>query len=301
MRVLVTGASGFIGEAVLKNISEDLNRHEVLCLSRHKIEEYYLNHPKFIWKEFSMEEFQASKKIIDDFRPEALVHLAWEGIPNFSLEKCSKNLSLSMHFLQYILSKKTIKKVIVSGSCFEYSKKSGACNENDETIAKDYFTWSKLSLLNFLRMEAERNKKDFAWLRIFYAYGNKQRKESLIPMLIDKLKNKTIPDIKTPLNANDFVYIDDLGRAFVSCLNLDFKSGIYNLGTGSATSVLDVCKTVEDILYEDNSMSKILQERTSNTIGDSSFFASTDAAKIELGWQSKVTLRQGILNILSDK
>ncbi len=299
MKVLVTGGSGFIGQAVLRSISQDTEDHQVLCLTRNPV--FPEQHKdSCIWQVSSMEDFHIIKGIVDDFDPEVLIHLAWEGIPDFSLEKCLKNLEFSSLLLQYAVKKESLNKVLVSGSCFEYSNKVGACHESDQTIATDYFTWSKLSLLNFLKMEAEKNETNFAWLRIFYAYGENQRQGSLIPMLVDNLKNRIIPDIKTPLNSNDFVFVDDIGRAFSSLVDKDFKSGIYNLGRGEAVSVLDVCRTVEEVLHGNNILSDALEKKTADTSSNSSFFASTELSYNSLGWKADTSLKQGIMNILGD-
>tara|TARA_B100000029_G_scaffold463200_1_gene496299 strand:- start:1080 stop:1682 length:603 start_codon:yes stop_codon:yes gene_type:complete len=191
------------------------------------------------------------------------------------------------------------RKVVVSGSCFEYENKIGECRETDVTEPYDFFTWSKLSLLDFLRLECNRLNKKYAWLRIFYAYGPRQRKESLIPMLIEKLENREIPNIRTPLNSNDYVYVDDVAEAFNICVNNEFKSGIYNLGSGSLTSVLDVSRQVEKLIFNDSELSDELASKTKQNKADSAFFASTSKAHKELNWLAKKSLSEGIHEVLN--
>ena len=104
------------------------------------------------------------------------------------------------------------------------------------------------------------------WMRIFYVYGPRQRTESLIPSILTKLKNGQLPDLQTPNNANDFVYIDDVADAFAKATSFGNKSGVYNLGTGVSTPVLEVCCIAEkivlntDILTQEmkNSLKKLL-------------------------------------------
>ena len=117
---------------------------------------------------------------------------------------------------------------------------------------------------------------------------------------MDNLKNRIIPDIKTPLNSNDFVFVDDIGRAFSSLVDKDFKSGIYNLGRGEAVSVLDVCRTVEEVLHGNNILSDALEKIAADTSSNSSFFASTELSYNSLGWKADTSLKQGIMNILGD-
>ena len=52
-------------------------------------------------------------------KPNVVVHLAWEGIPDYGAEMSAKNLAMGMRFLA-LLAKLKIKKVVATGSCFEY-------------------------------------------------------------------------------------------------------------------------------------------------------------------------------------
>ena len=299
MRVLITGASGFIGESVLKKVLSN-GRHDVLCIGRNSISSKFLEQENVAWIRTSLKDSYYCDQIVEEFMPEALIHLAWDGIPDFSFERCQENLLISINFIRNVFAKTKLKKIIVSGSCFEYSNRSGECFEEDTTHAIDYFSWSKLSLLNFIRCEAKNLSIDWAWLRIFYAYGKGQREGSLIPLLIENLKNGSIPDIKTPLNANDFIHVDDVGEAFAMSLDRTFLPGIYNLGCGTPVSVLEVCKTVELLISGKSELTDILKDRTSESIQDSYFYANTIQSKEQLGWEAQTSIKSGINKLLSE-
>ena len=102
------------------------------------------------------------------------------------------------------------------------------------------------------------------------------------------------------MNANDFIYVGDVAEAFNMCVNKDFKSGIYNLGTGSMISVLEVCSTVEDLLHGNNSLSDKLSKSSFGTKQDTAFYASTYLSDQELNWKAKTKLYEGIANTLSE-
>ena len=103
--------------------------------------------------------------------------------------------------------------MLISGSCFEYKKKFGKCNETNRINLSNYFSYYK----NLLNKKALLLFQDtpiiLIWLRIFYVYGPNQRPNSLIPQIIKSLKeHDNLPDIKFPNNSNDFIYIDDLTK-----------------------------------------------------------------------------------------
>jgi nucleoside-diphosphate-sugar epimerase len=299
MRVLITGASGFIGTSVLHKLMKDPENHEILSLSREAGSIELVQKKNLECESFDFSNLKLYQNRIKDFQPEVLIHLAWEGIPDFSLEMSLKNLTNSINLFKFVLSLDSCKKVIVSGSCFEYGKKLGECKESDLTRAKDFFTWSKLSLLEFLRLECEKLDKKYAWLRIFYAYGPNQRQESLIPMIINNLEKRLIPDIRKPFNTNDFVYVEDVAEAFNTCTVRDFRSGIYNLGSGSIISVLDVCRTIEKLMFKDSLISNELALKSKESSSDTSFFASTSRSNKELDWIARTDLSQGISKVLN--
>ena len=98
------------------------------------------------------------------------------------------------------------------------------------------------------------------WLRIFYVYGPGQLERSLIPTLIKSISAKETPKIKTPRNKNDFVYVEDIARAFAKALDISLPSGVYNLGSGYTTSVYDICRMVETQLLGSETISKKVLE-----------------------------------------
>ena len=130
MRVLITGASGFVGEGVLNKV---LNHgpHQILSIGRNSISSKLLEQNNVDWIQASLKDSHHYNKLVEEFMPEALIHLAWDGIPDFSFEKCQENLMISTNFIRNVFAKTKLKKVLVSGSCFEYSNRTGECFEQD--------------------------------------------------------------------------------------------------------------------------------------------------------------------------
>ena len=75
--------------------------------------------------------FSSVEKKIIEFQPDTVVHLAWQGIPDYSKQNSELNLDLSIKLFNFLFKKTKCKKVIVTGSCWEYGKKNGICREDD--------------------------------------------------------------------------------------------------------------------------------------------------------------------------
>ncbi len=127
----------------------------------------------------------------------------------------------------------------------EYGKNKGPCYEDDKTNIKSYFTWAKESLYTYLLLKSSEKNILLNWFRLFYVYGPGQKEGSLIPTLINSFMDSKKPNIKTPLNKNDFVFVKDVTRIFTKALENDLRSGVYNLGSGYSTSVYDICSIIE--------------------------------------------------------
>jgi len=241
---LVTGGSGFIGQHLMKELAK--TNYSVAIISRNEISKWSAVNTI----EGNLNDLESIVKQVIDFQPEVIVHLAWQGIPDFSANMCQKNLSDSVRFFDWVFENTNCKKVLMSGSCFEYGKKRGACNESDSVNINSDFTWAKNSLNEYLQIKCIENDITLNWFRIFYVYGPGQRDGSLIPTLIKSIGASETPEINTPLNKNDFVYVGDVARAFVKAVDVNLPSGVYNLGSGFATSVYDICKIVEKRLLD---------------------------------------------------
>ena len=253
MNVLVTGGTGFVGRHILDELKKV--NHHILVLTR--------QNKKFDFAEVicgDLNNLEAIKPRILEFQPDAFIHVAWDGIPDYSESISRTNLYNSINLFEYILNNTNCKKILVSGSCWEYGKKKGACKESDPVDINAYFTWAKHTLNQYLSVKCTEKGVILNWLRIFYVYGPGQLERSLIPTLIKSISAKETPKIKTPRNKNDFVYVEDIARAFAKALDISLPSGVYNLGSGYTTSVYDICRMVETQLLGSETISKKVLE-----------------------------------------
>ncbi len=286
MRVLVTGVTGFLGRHVLHELVA--SSHDVIALTRNKIDIVDVD---AIYG--NLEDVKNFHHKIIACQPDVVVHLAWQGIPDYSEQTSKLNLNMSIDLLDAVINNTECKRIIVAGSCWEYGKYNGVCKEDDPTRIDSYFAWAKHSLYEYLKYKCSESQIDLIWFRIFYLYGPGQKKESLIPTLLRFIGEKKTPPVKAPDNRNDYIYVQDAARIFSKSVDLDLDSGIYNLGSGKSTSVHGICRIVAKHLLESDRISLAdLPDRDNNK--PVNFWADTNKTAMSFGMIPSTSLESGI-------
>ena len=111
MRIFITGATGFVGQHVIESASEA--GHEIFAstLEKDKIENSTVN---IRWIYSDLADLDSLKPALISFNPDIVIHLAWQGIPDYSELISRANLNNSINLLDFILSN------IVSDEYFSY-------------------------------------------------------------------------------------------------------------------------------------------------------------------------------------
>jgi UDP-glucose 4-epimerase len=293
MRVLVTGATGFIGTWLCRKMVS--RGHAVIGASRRVPQSLEIERKH---GHICYEIGQQLPEAIKEFSPEAVVNLAWNGIPDFSAETCFENVSNQISFLTELAKLPNLKKILVAGSCKEYGANLSRCMEREKCLPDGYFSWAKQTLCDYFHVFCREKDIALQWYRIFYVYGPGQRSGSLVPTLINALRTGEMPEIKNPQAANDFIYIDDVIDGFMKGLESDGTSGIFNLGSGQLTSVDDVSRFVRQAeqsermpTYEGGAF------RASEEV-QIGMYADIESARLHLDWTPRTSLQEGIRQML---
>lgn len=256
MKIFVTGGTGFIGTNLVKNLQE---RGHDLCLLK-----------------TNLSESEGWQKEILDFQPDAVMHLAWEGLPDYSAEMSAKNIKYSLDLFGF-LQKINCTNVLSVGSAFE------KINPNDvfPTAKRIIHLWGRALFDNFI------------WARIFYVYGPGQRETSLIPYLINCAKKNERPEIKNPLGQNDYIYIEDVTEALAILLE-NSKAGEYEIGRGELISNQKLINIVAQEFNIENWDKGIELTTQSQIIG-----VAENSKLRQLGWEPKISVEEGIKKVIS--
>jgi nucleoside-diphosphate-sugar epimerase len=272
MKTLITGSSGFIGRALLKqNLTGDLHVTSRVSTSL----------PVGITGHFGDLSDQEFLKYLAEQEFEQVIHLAWEGLPNLSEENNLRNLEISKKILE-ILASSGVEDFQIAGSCLEYGDKTGQVNE--EVIGENLsdFADTKIKLLEFVAGLGVAYK----WHRIFYSYGPFQHDNSLLSSAFLSAKNGVSLKLSNPNISRDFIYVDDVAKAISRLIETTGVSGIFNIGSGKGTPVTDLV----------GALNSIMGLEVQDLATEESPALTADIRKITktCGWTSEVSIEQGV-------
>ena len=293
MRIFLTGGSGFIGSVL---VSELVRRgHTLLLLTRG--EPVRVPPERVEYVEGSLAQVNTLCATVKEFQPDAAVHLAWEGIPDFSIDMCITNLRSGCDLFS-MLASAGCKKIIGIGSWWEYGNQSGIMKEDMPSIPASPIAAIKTALRVCGTEIAKKNCITFIWARPSFVYGPGQKSTSLIPSVISTLQQGIAPVINNKEASHDFVYVDDVARALCALLEKEvFVSGssTYNIGFGVATNVVDVVK----VIYEVMDKKSLLESVRGNS--ECGMYADITKIATETGWSPLVSLKEGLTRIINQK
>ena len=180
MNVLVTGATGFIGQYVVRFLLE--RSHQVTALARN--EEKVRSMPWRREVRFISCDLHDSANFAELLGiPDVLIHLAWSGLPNYkALYHFEKNLPADYRFIKSMVAGGATH-ILVTGTCFEYGMQCGCLSENSITLPSNPYGLAKDVLRKFLQALQQEQPFTLQWVRLFYLYGPGQNPKSLLAQL----------------------------------------------------------------------------------------------------------------------
>ena len=245
-RVAVTGASGFIGRHVVKSLLK--RGADVTVATRNPAQ---LQDIERAVKAVMFDMSAIGKDIYDQLgRPEILVHLAWNGLPNYkSLHHFETELPRQYGFLKQMIEA-GLPALLVIGSSFEFGLQSGGLKENP--LSRPVTTYGLAKSTLRAQLEFLQASKPFAltWARLFFLHGEGQPASSLIPQLQEAVRRgeKTF-DMSGGEQLRDYLPVAEAAE-LVARLALEHPGcGDINVSAGKPTSVR---RLVEDYIDKNN-------------------------------------------------
>ncbi len=287
-RVLVTGATGFIGWQTLSPL---LGRgFEVHALYRTTPPND--SPPAVTWHEGDLFDRRAVSALLAQLRPSSLLHMAWEATPGHywtspaNLSWVAASLSLVQAFAET-----GGQRLVVAGSSAEYDWQGDQLLEELQGPIKPQSLYgkSKNALRELIAAWAPAQGISWAWGRVFNVFGPGEKPNRLIPRVIRSLTDGELLPFDEGAILRDFLHVADAGEAFAALLD-SAVTGPVNIAAGEATSIRELVSSVACSLGKEKLVSFGALNSTAQE--PKRVIAHIGRLRDEVGWRPPAPLQQ---------
>jgi nucleoside-diphosphate-sugar epimerase len=295
MKVLVTGASGFIGSQVARQLLAQGCEVAALAVPDDPLVRLQDVEDRLTVLRGDLMDAEGLRALIADWKPNACVHLAWYVEPGKYLDSPLNSVALAASLrLIELLVEAGCAHFVGAGTCFEYLWHSGWLHEDGPTDPQTLYAAAKLSLYLTGKQLAAQLGMKFAWGRIFYLYGPAEDERRAVPALYKALVAGKEFAATDGQQVRDYLHVEDVASGFCT-LVMQGAEGIYNIGSGVPVTMRQLMQTAGEIVGR----ADLIRFGAFPSRPQDPPFICADARKLRaLGWTPRYTLQEGLAAML---
>ena len=308
MKILITGCAGFIGSS----LSYMLKKHNYEILGLDNISDSYdpsiknwrieniLDKNDIPWVKGDICDFEYTKNIIKEFKPQAIINLAARAGVRQSIDNpiayYETNLIGNLNLLE-ISKELDINKYILASTSSIYGNSKLPFNEDDyDGFALSPYASSKKSAEEMCRVYNHLFGIDIVVLRFFTVYGPAGRPDmSMFRFVKWIIENEEIQLNGDGNQSRDFTHVSDISRAIIKSLSLSNGFQTINLGSDRPVKINSIISIIENIL---NKKAKIKNQPFHPT-DIKKTWANIEKAKELLDWKPEISTNEGIESVIN--
>lgn len=284
-KVLITGATGFIGRNVVNQLIE--KGYEVHSL----VFPPFAPEQKGLFQyEMNLMDNNAVNEFLKEHKFENLIHLAWyvgKGchVHNFNMDWTISTLNLIKSFVE-----NGGKCFVGAGTISEYEYKYGYLLEDTTpTDPQTLYGNSKNAIFNIAKVYCKQNDCKFKWPRIFNLYGPAEKPARLMPSVINSCLKGEDVKVSDCLKFQDYLHVEDTARGIVAVFESEIE-GAVNICSGKPVQLREIVNKIAE--YTDFK-GQILWGAIPAAFGDDLVVGNNEKLK-STGWEPKYNLEEGL-------
>jgi nucleoside-diphosphate-sugar epimerase len=286
-RILVTGASGFIGPHLCRAL--DATAAEVHAVSRRAIS---ISDKRFRWWQCDLSDMTAVRNLVDTIRPDLIFHLAAHNFGGRGLELVLPTLHSNIITTVNLLTAVTeigCSRIIIAGTMEE------PISSNPDVIPSSPYAAGKWASSAYARMFNRLYQTPVVIARIFMTYGpGEPNVNKIVPYVINSLLCGEPPKVSSGMREVDWIYVDDVVNGLIATAEApDIEGHTVDLGSGILVSIRRVIETLCDITGSDvQPLFGSIPDRPMEQV----LIANVETTCSKIGWKPEISLEQGLTN-----
>jgi nucleoside-diphosphate-sugar epimerase len=296
MRVLVTGAGGFVGANVVRRLAADGHQVSAVDRSLDSLKRLAAEMPTIVPTVLDLDDAGKVRSFLRQTTPDGLIHLAWYANPEDYLTSHANLASLAMTTTVVDAALAAgCKRLVLGGSCVEYAAHDRPLVETDPVDPRTIYAACKHAAWQVARVLAQEAGADIAWARIFHIHGPAEDQRRLIPWVARQIKAGVRVPLTDGTQVRDHLHVTDVAAGMVTLLTRG-ATGIHNICSGEPVTLRQVLETVGDILGGRDLLDFGARPHRAN---ETMFLAGDSRRLCALGWKPRFGLRDGLYDALS--
>ena len=295
MKALVTGAGGFVGSNLVRNLLQA--GHEPFAVVRPGSAPWRLRDldGEVAIVAVDLSDADAAHRSVLETRPDVVFHLAAHGAYSWQ-QDFDAMLAVNVRATEALLlgAREAGARVVNAGSSSEYGLKDHAPSETEPVEPNSLYAITKVAATQLCRLAAASHGQHAITLRLYSIYGPWEEPGRLMPTLAQRALTGHLPPLVDPEIARDFVWVQDACDAFLAAASADLKDpgSVLNVASGTQTtlrSLVELARTVFKI--EAEPAWGTMERRGWDT---AVWVGQPHAAAAVLGWSASTPLDHGL-------
>jgi nucleoside-diphosphate-sugar epimerase len=292
-RVLVTGASGFIGRhSLIPLLDKGYEVHAIFTSQPIEVDS------RVQWHHANLLKNDAARELCAKINPTHLLHFAWHVDPkDYKTSPINDDWHVATLSLLKAFKENGGERAVLAGSAMEYDPTLSDHFLTEDAPTADHNAYAKAK--NETRREAAefaaKENISLAWGRIFNLFGPYEARERLVPQIITSFLEEKMPNIAAGGLVLDYSYVKDIASAFVALLESEV-SAVVNIGSGEPISLKEMALSIARLLHKGelakNLNEKMPQEGPKRVVADVSHFRD------KVGWKPSYDLQRGLIETI---